>query len=231
MALFTDQMESLTNELLTARKERGAFVVDVQQRANKVLADARTFVTVLGQEHGVMAERLRKDLATNGQERLGAVKAQRQQNREQLQSMRKGLQEVLAQTRRQRQECVAALRTECRTAQKDLASDLRQAGQVWKRTFEACTTNGSHKGNVKVTAGATVTEAGPPVKTEAAAHPKDHGHAAEAKPAAHGNQHGKAAETAHPKEHGHGHAAEAKHTHTATHGGHHGKGHGTHHSH
>lgn len=181
MAVFTEQMEMLTNELLTSRKDRDAFVTDVQQRSHKIVADAQTFVHVLGQEHGVMAERLRKDLATNSQERLSAVKAQRQQNREHHQAMRKSMQEAQAQTRRQRQQHVAELRAECQTVQKDLASDLRQAAQVWQRMFHAVAkTNGDHKGKVTVTIGQTATGASPPVKAGETAKSQKHAHSHEA---------------------------------------------------
>lgn len=206
MAFFTEQMEVLANELLTSRHDRAAFVSSVQERSHKLLADAQTFMHILGQEHGAMAERLRSDLAANGQERVRLTKAQRQQNREQHQSMRAGLQEMLAHTRSQRQQHIAELRTECRRAQKDLISDLRQAAQVWQRMFQACEpTNNGHKSKRKVTASATASQARPPVKAVETSHPQDHGR-------------GDSTESTHP-------------THAAPHGGHHGKAKEPHHSH
>lgn len=184
MAFFTEQMESLTNELLTSRQERDAYVTDVQEQAHKVLADARTFMHVLIQEHGCMTEQLRTELAADVKERQGEVKAQREQNRKNSQSMRKALLEMLAQTRRQCKEHVAELRVECHTTQKDLSADLRQAAKVWQRTFQACaTTNGAKKDKVTVTTGATVTQALPAVKAQEPGKRQDHsgGHAAEAK--------------------------------------------------
>lgn len=186
MALFTEQMEMLTNELLTSRQERASFVSDVQEGAHKLLADAQTFMHTVSQEHGAMAKELRTELATNSKERLQVVKTLRQQNREHFQSMRKGMRELLTQTRRQRQQHVAELRTECRTAQKDLASDLRQAARVWQRMFQVgVATNGTHKGEVKVTASAKVAQVSPPAKVESTSKPLEHGHrpAPAAKPA------------------------------------------------
>ncbi len=204
MAFFSEHMEMLANELLTSRQERTAFVGEVQQRSHKVLADAQTFVRVLGQEHEAMSERLRSDLVANGRERLRTVKTLREQNRQQQKNTRKDLKSMLAQTRRDRLQRVAVLRTECRAAQKDLAKDLKQAAQVWRRMFQASApTNGAHKGKAKAVASVTVAPARPPAKVE---------------------------EPSKPKEHSHGHApshvtttAPAPPTHSPNHGGHHGK--------
>ena len=151
MSFFTEQMEMLTNELLTSRQERADFVSNAQQQTHKFLADAQTFVQVLGQEHESMAAQLRNELATGRHERSGQVKAQRQQNREHLQSLRKGLKDMLSQTRRQRQQHLAETRTEFRAAQQELASDLRQAAQTWHQMFQtrAAATKGSQPPKTK----------------------------------------------------------------------------------
>lgn len=180
MASFTEEMETLTGELLTSRQDRAAFVTDMQERSKKIVADAQTFVRVLGQEHKVMAEDLRKELVTNLKERSSTVKAQRQQNREHHQTMSKGLQETLTQTHRERQKCVAELRTEFQTVQKAVASDLQQAAQVWQKMFHtAATTNGGHKGKGKgkVTIGVSAAAlVNPPVKATEPAKTPNHSH-------------------------------------------------------
>lgn len=233
MAFFTEQMETLTHELLKSRPERKAFVGDVKQRSHKLLADAQTFMRVLGQDHVAMAEHLRSELTANLQERLRTVQAERQQNREHFQTMRKEMQATLAQTRLQRKQHVATLLTECRTAQKDLAGDLKQAAKVWAQMFQVgAATNGGLKGKAKVTAGATVTPAAPVVKAKETAIPAEPvrmptAEAKEPTPAAssgghkgmggHASPAPKVEETGKHQEHGRGHAAETK---EPTHGNH-----------
>jgi hypothetical protein len=202
VALFTEQMETLTNELRTSRRERDAFVVNVRQRAHTILADAQAFIHAVGERHAAMAERLKEDLAAGEEERTSAAKARRQQNRQRQQTVRAELQESLAQTRVQRQQHVAELRADFRAAHAEVPCDLRQAAGVWQSLLR-----GSTKSNGRHAAKATET---------AAAATRDHArnHAADAKEpnkvAAHAGKH--------PKE------KEPHHSGTATHGAHHSKG-------
>lgn len=211
MAFFTEQMEMLTNELLTSRRARVAFVHDVELQSHTIVAEAQAFMQNLTKEQKANAVRLRAELLTHDKERQSASKTQRQQNREHIKTARKGLLDMLAQNRSQRTQTVAKMR-------KDLASDFKQAGQVWQRMLNVgATTNGVVKGKVKVTAGATVShaaahvEAKPheqarhqptaaPVKAEETTKPMEHGHASEHKKpvhdATHGN-HGKPKEPRH----------------------------------
>lgn len=204
MAFFTEQMEMLTNQLNTSRQERDAFVGDLRQQSSALMADARTFIQGLGQERAAMAAGLRTDLAAAVGVRAHEVKAQRQQNREQRQTMRDGLQETLAQTRRQRREHFAELRIECRTALKELACDLRQAGQAWQRAFQVgASTHGGTK--VKVTASAAAAQARPSCNAEKPGNSQGHArnHAAKSKEPTHAATNGSHREKAKKSRHSH----------------------------
>ena len=147
MPFFTEAMEMLTNELRASNRERASFVGHVQEATHKHLADAQSFLHTVAEEHGAMAENLRDTLATNRHQQAAEVQDLRRKFREDLLAMRKGLQEDLARTRQHRQQNLAEKRSEFQAAQKDLASDLRQASKVWSQLSQTRATTPMRKGH------------------------------------------------------------------------------------
>jgi F0F1-type ATP synthase membrane subunit b/b' len=140
MALFTERMEAIVNELLNAHSHREADVTRIKVETGQVLTDAQTRLSQISDETRVEAEELREQLSSDRQEQADQVNALREKTRADLANASDELREELASNRQERTDHVNALREKNRADIASSTDELREelAKQVADRQDDVC---------------------------------------------------------------------------------------------
>jgi len=129
---FADSMRTFTEEVRQGAQARATALAAVTESTDKLLGEARGFLQRVSQEHKERAQHVNSTLASNRQGRQEQVRAFRKDLHEQLGKLRHELRERLNQTRNERHEKLAQLTKAFATARAELATDLREAGRLWR---------------------------------------------------------------------------------------------------
>lgn len=132
MPFFAKAMKDLADDLRASTDVRAADVTRVRAAAERVLTDARAFMTQTTKEHQERARRLRQSLREAHSRRLQQVHRLCRDIQKEHRDMADALQRMLSSSRKSREENVTDLLTGFRAARADLASDLRQGSEFWQ---------------------------------------------------------------------------------------------------
>jgi len=133
MHSFTERMKTMSEAILTSRRERCAAVAGVKEHTEQVLSEAEVFLQRLNQEHRDLAARTRSELASNRRDRSEQLRQFRDDVRRGHQETRDRLRQMLGNVRHVRQEHVGQLRQSFNECQRHLADDLREASRLWQQ--------------------------------------------------------------------------------------------------
>ncbi len=132
MTFFAEKMKALTDDIFSCSQERASALAELNEHTERLLGDARSFVKHLDQEHQARAIQVRSTLATHRRDCTEQAKAFRQDCFRQFNDMRTRLHEMLSAYQNARQENLGQLFHGFGEARQQLASDLREAGQIWR---------------------------------------------------------------------------------------------------
>lgn len=132
MPFFAEAMKDLADDLRASADVRAADVTRVQSAAERVLTDARAFMTQKTREHQERVRRLQQTLREARSQRLEQVHTLRRDMQKQHRDMADALQRRLTSNRELREEHVTDLLAGFHATRVDLGSDLRQGAEFWR---------------------------------------------------------------------------------------------------
>jgi DNA anti-recombination protein RmuC len=133
MGFFTEQMKQFTDHLAESIDTRKSALAEVRAGTEALLGDARAFLNHVTEEKRAMAHDLHATLATHHEKRVHQVAALRKHNQGELRKMREDLKRTLKSEVKALHKNVSELRQGARCSRHTLASDLREAAQVWRQ--------------------------------------------------------------------------------------------------
>lgn len=133
MAVFTEHMQILTDQLRSSRQERGAKVTVIRNETAKFITDAQSLLKKMSSDIRTSAEQLKTKLEADRRRESEQLQAQRAANRQCRSESRKQVQEMLGRERSERQDKIHQMITGFQEIQQKLSSDLQEAGRVWRQ--------------------------------------------------------------------------------------------------
>ncbi|MDR3637647.1 MAG: hypothetical protein P4L84_27825 [Isosphaeraceae bacterium] len=133
MGHFNDQMKTMTMQIRVCGTERRDALGLIYQDTDRVLENARTFVSQVSADHQAMADQLHENLSDQRTALHDQVQDMRRHNQEGLQQMGDDLRERLGKEKRHLKKEVGLLLRRCSKSRHHLAEDLRHASLTWQK--------------------------------------------------------------------------------------------------